>query len=317
MTAMVAVLDDYQNVALSSADWARLDTRANVVIFNEHIAIEEELVQALLPFDVVVAMRERTPFPDRVIEALPRLRLLVTTGLYNASIDIGFAKARGIAVCGTRGLLNPTSELAWGLILAVTRNIPREDSSVRQGGWQVSVGTELAGHTLGVVGLGELGQRVARVGHAFDMGVIAWSQNLTAEQAARHGAKRVDKDVLFSESDVVTIHLRLSERTAGLVGAHELSLMRPTSYIVNTSRGPIIDEPALVSALSSRRIAGAALDVFDEEPLPSEHPFRALPNTVLTPHIGYVGRGTYEIFFADVVDDIGNWLDGTPVRVIG
>lgn len=316
MAVNVAVLDDYQKVALQSADWSDLSRRATITVFNENIAREDSLIEALQPFEVVVAMRERTPFPARVIQALPRLKLLVTTGPYNASIDAAAATEQGVIVCGTGGLLHPTSELTWGLIHAVTRNIPREDQAIRQGRWQTSVGAELGGRTLGIVGLGKLGQRVARVARAFDMNVIGWSQNLTAETAAEHGATLVTKEALFAESDVVTVHLVLSDRTRGLIGSRELGLMKPTSYIVNTSRGPIIDEAALVAALRSGAIAGAALDVFDAEPLPADHPFRSLANTVLTPHIGYVGQETYRIFYADVVDDIDNWLNGTPVRVI-
>jgi phosphoglycerate dehydrogenase-like enzyme len=316
MATNIAVLDDYQDVALSSADWSGLSGHSSITVFNDYIADQDRLIETLQPFEVVVAMRERTPFPADVIRALPRLKLLITTGPANASIDVAAATEQGITVCGTGGLLNPTSELTWGLILAVARNIPQEDQAIRAGRWQTSVGIELGGRTLGIIGLGKLGQRVARVAHAFDMNVIAWSQNLTAETAAEHGATLVTKEVLFAESDIVTVHLVLSDRTRGLIGSAELGLMRPTSYLVNTSRGPIVDEAALVAALASGAIAGAGLDVFDREPLPSDHPFRSLANTVLTPHIGYVGQETYRIFYADIVDDISNWLAGTPVRVI-
>jgi phosphoglycerate dehydrogenase-like enzyme len=316
MATNIAVLDDYQDVALSSADWSELSGHSSITVFNDYIADQDRLIETLQPFEVVVAMRERTPFPADVIRALPRLKLLITTGPANASIDVAAATEQGITVCGTGGLLNPTSELTWGLILAVARNIPQEDQAIRAGRWQTSVGIELGGRTLGIIGLGKLGQRVARVAHAFDMNVIAWSQNLTAETAAEHGATLVTKEVLFAESDIVTVHLVLSDRTRGLIGSAELGLMRPTSYLVNTSRGPIVDEAALVAALASGAIAGAGLDVFDREPLPSDHPFRSLANTVLTPHIGYVGQETYRIFYADIVDDISNWLAGTPVRVI-
>jgi phosphoglycerate dehydrogenase-like enzyme len=316
MATNIAVLDDYQDVALSSADWSELSGHSSITVFNDYIADQDRLIETLQPFEVVVAMRERTPFPADVIRALPRLKLLITTGPANASIDVAAATEQGITVCGTGGLLNPTSELTWGLILAVARNIPQEDQAIRAGRWQTSVGIELGGRTLGIIGLGKLGQRVARVAHAFDMNVIAWSQNLTAETAAEHGATLVTKEVLFAESDIVTVHLVLSDRTRGLIGSAELGLMKPTSYLVNTSRGPIVDEAALVAALASGAIAGAGLDVFDREPLPSDHPFRSLANTVLTPHIGYVGQETYRIFYADIVDDISNWLAGTPVRVI-
>jgi phosphoglycerate dehydrogenase-like enzyme len=316
MATNIAVLDDYQDVALSSADWSELSGHSSITVFNDYIADQDRLIETLQPFEVVVAMRERTPFPADVIRALPRLKLLITTGPANASIDVAAATEQGITVCGTGGLLNPTSELTWGLILAVARNIAQEDQAIRAGRWQTSVGIELGGRTLGIIGLGKLGQRVARVAHAFDMNVIAWSQNLTAETAAEHGATLVTKEVLFAESDIVTVHLVLSDRTRGLIGSAELGLMKPTSYLVNTSRGPIVDEAALVAALASGAIAGAGLDVFDREPLPSDHPFRSLANTVLTPHIGYVGQETYRIFYADIVDDISNWLAGTPVRVI-
>ena len=317
MATKVAILDDYQNVALSSADWGPLAGRVEVEVFNDYIAAPDELIRVLAPFEVIVAMRERTPFPGTLIESLPDLKLLITTGPANASFDIQTANARGVVVSGTGGLLNPTSELTWGLILAVTRNIPLEDRAIREGGWQVSIGPELGGHTLGILGLGSLGQRVAKVAHAFDMKVNAWSPNLTKEKAEEHGATLVTKDELFSESDIVTIHLVLSDRSRGTVGAHELGLMRPTAYLVNTSRGPIVDEAALVDALRTNKIAGAALDVFDKEPLPLEHPFRSLPNTVLTPHIGYVGSEIYGIFYTHIVEDIAAWLDGSPVRVIG
>lgn len=312
----VAVLDDYQHVAIESADWSPLDQRASVQVFDRHIGDAEGLIRALHPFGVIVAMRERTPFPATLLRELPNLRLLITTGPANASFDMPAATEQGVIVSGTGGLLHPTSELAWGLILAVTRNIPREDRAIREGGWQQTVGPELAGRTLGVLGLGRLGQRVARVAHAFDMNVVAWSQNLTKETAKEHGATLVEKDELFATSDVVTIHLVLSERTQGLVSARELDLMSRTAYIVNTSRGPIVDEGALIEALRNGTIAGAGLDVFDREPLPVDHPLRSLPNTVLTPHIGYVAKDIYEIFFRDVVEDILAWLDGSPIRVI-
>jgi phosphoglycerate dehydrogenase-like enzyme len=316
MTKQVLVLDDYQKVALQSADWSRLEGRAEVHVHHEHLASEADVIEALQDYDAVVAMRERTAFPRRVLDRLPRLRLLVTTGPSNAAIDLAAAQDNGVVVCGTRGAFPAPAELTWALIHALTRNIVQEDRALRDGTWQTTIGTELAGRTLGIVGLGRLGQRVARVAHAFDMNVVAWSENLTAEQAAESGATLVGKDELFASSDVVTVQLQLSERTAGLIGAHELGLMRPTAYLVNTSRGPIVDETALVEALRSGSIAGAGLDVFDQEPLPADHPLRYLPNTVLTPHIGYVARDLYAIFYADAVDDVDNWLSGTPIRVI-
>ena len=317
MTTRIAVLDDYQNVALRSADWSPLADRAEVTVFNEHLGDAAKVIDALQPFDVVVAMRERTPFPAEVLTALPRLKLLITTGMGNASIDIAAATERGITVCGTRGLLSPTSELAWGLIHCLARNIPGEDQALRSGRWQTSVGIELAGRTLGILGLGPLGQRMARVALAFDMQVVAWSQNLTAEAAGEHGVTRVDKDELFTRSDILTIHMRLSDRTRGLVTARELALMKPTAYLVNTSRGPVVDDAALVDALTSGTIAGAGIDVYDVEPLPADHPLRTAPNTVLTPHIGYVAQDTYRIFFTEIVEDIAQWLDESPVRTLG
>jgi phosphoglycerate dehydrogenase-like enzyme len=316
MTTQVEVLDDYQHVALQSADWSRLDGRAEVHVQHEHQASEADLVASLRDADVVIAMRERTAFPRHVLDQLPRLRLLVTTGPSNAAIDVAAAQANGVVVCGTGGAYPAPAELTWALIHALTRKIVEEDRALRSGSWQTTLGTELSGRTLGIVGLGRLGQRVARVAHAFDMTVVAWSENLTSEQATEVGASLVGKDELFTSSDIVSVHLQLSPRTTGLIGSRELGLMRPTAYLVNTSRGPIVDEPALVEALRSRSIAGAGLDVFDEEPLPADHPLLSVPDTVLTPHIGYVTRDLYAIFYGDVVDDIDSWLAGTPVRVV-
>jgi phosphoglycerate dehydrogenase-like enzyme len=312
----VAVLDDYQDAAPRSADWSLLDGRAEISFFSDHLDAHDDIVARLEPFDVIVAMRERTPFPRSLLAALPALRLLITTGPANASFDLVAAKEHGVTICGTGGLLHPTSELAWGLILAVARHIPAEDRAVRQGQWQRTLGAELGHRTLGLLGLGGLGQKMARVAHAFDMRVVAWSQNLTAERAEQVGVTRVDKDELFSGSDVVSVHLQLSDRTRGLVGAREFALMRPTAIFVNTSRGPIVDEAALVDALRDDRIAGAGLDVFDQEPLPADHPLVGLPNTVLTPHLGFVSAETYGIFYTHAVEDILGWLDGNPVRVI-
>jgi phosphoglycerate dehydrogenase-like enzyme len=308
----VAVLDDYQGVALGCADWSRLE----VEVFPDHLADDDALVERLAPFDAVVAMRERTPFTRARLERLPNLRLLVTTGMRNASIDLDAAREHGVIVSGTGSLGPPTAELAWALILALTRHVPAEDRAMREGGWQHTIGPELAGHRLGIVGLGRLGARMAAIGRAFEMEPVAWSQNLTAERAAEAGAELVGKEELFSTADVVTIHLVLSDRTRGLVGAPELALMRPTAYLVNTSRGPIVDEGALLDALHGGRIAGAALDVYDTEPLPADHPLRRAPNTVLTPHIGYVTTGTYEVFYREAVEDIDRWLAGAPIRVL-
>jgi phosphoglycerate dehydrogenase-like enzyme len=312
----IAVLDDHQSVSGRFADWSRLPEPADVVAFPDHLADEDAVAERLAPFDVVVAMRERTPFPRTLLERLPRLRLLVTTGARNAAIDVAAARDLGIPVCGTGGHAPGTAELTWALILAVARQVPREDAAVRAGHWQTTVGTDLAGATLGIVGLGRLGSRVARIGQAFDMDVVAWSANLTDERAAEVGVRRVGKEELFATADVVTLHVVLSERTRGLVGAAELGRMKPTAILVNTSRGPVVDEAALVDALTAGRLAGAGLDVFDREPLPPESPLRRAPRTVLTPHIGYVTRATYEVFYRDAVDDVVAFLAGTPVRVL-
>jgi phosphoglycerate dehydrogenase-like enzyme len=313
----VAILDDYQGVALRLADWGSLPAGTDVVVFGDHVADEAAGAARLADFDVVVAMRERTPFPRTLIERLPRLRLLVTTGMRNASIDLRAAADHGILVCGTGGLPSPTAELTWALILALVRHVPREDRATRGGGWQETLGTTLAGKTLGVLGLGQLGSRVAGVGRAFEMEVLAWSQNLSAERAAAVGATLAGgRDELLARADVVTIHLVLSERTRGLLGARELALMRPSAYLVNTSRGPIVDERALIAALQAGAIAGVGLDVYDEEPLPSDHPLRRLPNTVITPHLGYVTEETYRIFYAQALEDVRGFLAGAPVRVL-
>ena len=314
----IAILDDYQNVAMSMADWRSLPAGVSAEAFSDHLADEDAVARRLAPFGIAVAMRERTPFTRSLLERLPNLRLLVTTGMRNAAIDIAAASELGITVCGTNGLAQPTAELTWALILALARRIPAEDAAVKRGAWQVSVGEGVHGKTLGVMGLGRLGSQVARVGAAFGMDVLAWSQNLTAERAADCGAAlAASKDALMAESDFLTIHLILSRRTRGLVGERELALMKPSAYLVNTSRGPIVDESALIAALSSNAIAGAGLDVFDEEPLPSAHPFRSLPNTVITPHMGYVTAETYRVFYGDAVENISAFLNGAPIRTLG
>jgi phosphoglycerate dehydrogenase-like enzyme len=312
----VALLDDYQHVALDMADWKSLPPGTEVVAFEDHLSDDDALVRRLADFDVVMAMRERTPFTRALLERLPRLKLLITAGMRNASIDMAAAGARGITVCGTAGLPYPTAELTWGLILALFRRIPAEDRATREGRWQISLGLGLNGKTLGVLGLGTLGSRVAKVALALEMKVLAWSQNLTAERAAAAGAELVDKDELLARSDVVSIHLVLSARTRGLLGARELGLMRPTAHLVNTSRGPIVDEAALIAALRAGTIAGAGLDTFDVEPLPADHPFRSLPNIVITPHLGYVTEETYRIFYGHALEDIQAFLRGAPVRVL-
>jgi phosphoglycerate dehydrogenase-like enzyme len=311
----LAVLDDFQGVASGLADWGSLP-ETEVVFFRDHVTQTDRLVDLLRPFDALIAMRERTPFPRPLLGRLPRLRLLVTTGMRNASIDMRAAAELGITVCGTGGSATNTAELTWALILAVVRKVPAEDTSVRAGGWQLSVGADLAGRTLGVLGLGRIGSRVARVARAFDMNVIAWSQNLSAEAATAAGAVRVEKQELFARSDVLTIHLVLSERTRGLVGAAELALMKPTAFLVNTSRGPIVDEAALIDVLKEDRIAGAGLDVYDVEPLPLDHPLRNLHRTVVTPHLGYVSWDAYQTFFGEAVEDVAAFLTGRPLRVL-
>ncbi|AQT81030.1 hydroxyacid dehydrogenase [Mycolicibacterium litorale] len=305
----VAVLDDYQNVALEMADWSPVSSRADITVFNDHIFDPDELVTRLAPFDVIMVMRERTPLPRSIIERLPRLKMIASTGPFNAAIDMAAAEDHGIYVGTTGGSVASTVELTWALILAGARDLVAESVSVRTGGWQVSVGTELSGRVLGILGLGRIGARVARIGEAFGMRVIAWSQNLTAQAAAELGAEYVAKEELFGRSDVLTIHMKLSERSTGLVGAPELALMKSTALLVNTSRGPIVEEAALVEALRTRTIAAAALDVFDIEPLPAQHPLRALTNVIATPHIGYVADRPYRIFYRDAVGAISEWLD--------
>jgi phosphoglycerate dehydrogenase-like enzyme len=298
------------------ADWTSLPKGTEVQFFLDHLADEDGLAERLTEFDVVAGMRERTPFPRSLLNRLPNLRLLVTTGRRNASFDTQAATELGIVVCGTGGAGEGPTELTWGLIIGLLRQIPLEDQRTRQGKWGTTVGIGLRGKTLGLLGLGHIGSLVARVGNAFGMDVIAWSQNLTAQRAAECAATLVDKDTLFRDSDIVSVHLVLSDRTRGLVGAHELGLMKPNSYLVNTSRGPIIDEAALVDLLQRGAIAGAALDTFDVEPLPPAHPLLALPNTVLAPHNGYVTEEAYQAFYSGIVEDITSFAGGDPVRVL-
>jgi phosphoglycerate dehydrogenase-like enzyme len=304
----IAILDDYQNVALQMADWSSLATTAEITVFNDRVAGTPELVERLLPFDVVCVMRERTPLSREILEQLPRLKLIASTGPQNASIDMATTKERGIAVTGTGFRMTSAIELTWALILGSARHIPQENNSLRRGLWQTGLGHELHGKTLGVLGLGNIGREVARIGHAFGMNVIAWSENLTREVAEAASATLVDRRDLFRRADIVTIHLVLSKRTTDLVGAPELELMKPTARLINTSRGPIVNEAALVRALRSRTIAGAALDVFDEEPLPTGHPFRLLDNVLATPHIGFVSEELYRTLYGDVVTSIATWL---------
>ena len=312
----VAVLDDYQDVARKMTDWSVLPADVEVAVFRDHLTDQAAVAKRLKDFDIVMAMRERTPFPRTLLEQLSRLQLLTTTGMRNAAIDMQAAADCKVLVCGTGGILYPTAELTWGLILSLLRHIPDEDQATRAGSWQVSMGLGLNGKTLGLMGLGRLGSEVARVGNAFQMDVIAWSQNLTAERAAECGATLVSKDELLARADILSIHLVLSARSRGLIGHQELNRMKPTAYLINTSRGPIVDEAALIAALRTETIAGAGLDVFDEEPLPRDHPLRRTANTVITPHIGYVTQETYQVFFDETVENIQAFLQGAPVRVL-
>jgi phosphoglycerate dehydrogenase-like enzyme len=305
----IAVLDDYQSAALESADWSVLRDRADITVFQDHLADPDAVIERLLPFDVVCVMRERTPLPRKVIERLPNLKLIASTGSANASIDVAAAGDRGITVVHTGYRSDPTVEFTWALILACARHIVTESNSVRSGGWQQTVGVDLRGKTLGVLGLGNVGSEVARIGSAFGMKLIAWSQNMTAETAKATGAILVSKDQLFERADILTIHLVLSSRTRGLVGAAELEKMKPTAWLINASRGPIVEEQALITALQNKRLAGAAIDVFDIEPLPPSHPFRTLDNVLATPHIGYVSQDLYKTFYEDTVSNIRKWLD--------
>jgi D-3-phosphoglycerate dehydrogenase len=312
-----AILDDYQNVAMGFADWSPVAKDVEIKVFNKPFAGQDEAIKALQGFAIIVGMRERTPFPRKMIDALPDLKLLITTGARNNSFDIKACAERGITVCGTGAVGSPTSGIAFGLMLELTRRIGFENARLKAGeAWQVTIGRDLEGLTLGILGLGRLGQRSATVGKAFGMNTIAWSQNLTVEKAEAAGVQLVSKEDLFQKADIVTIHLVLSDRSRGLVGAKELGLMKKTSYLINTSRGPIVDERSLIAALQAKSIAGAGLDVFDTEPLPLDHPFRTLDNVVITPHLGYVSEQNYRKYFPDIVEDIRAWLDGKPVRVI-
>jgi D-3-phosphoglycerate dehydrogenase len=318
MRLRCAILDDYQNVALAFADWSRVKDDIDITALNEHLGDADKVIAALADFPIVCAMRERTPFPRAVIEALPKLKLLITTGMRNASIDLDAAKARGIVVCGTPAFGNATAAVAAGLMLELARRIGYENARLKAGAvWQTTIGLDLEGLTLALLGLGKLGARMAEIGRAFKMDVIAWSQNLTPEKSKDAGAERVSREDLFRRADFISIHLQLSDRTRGLVGVREIGLMKKTAYLINTSRGPIVDEAALLAALREKRIAGAGLDVFDVEPLPVGHPFRKLDNVVITPHLGYVAEQNYRVFFGGMADDIRAFLDGKPVRVLG
>ena len=309
-TVTVAVLDDYQNVALRLADWSVLDGRAAVTVFDDHLADTDAVVERLKDFDVLCVMRERTPLPRATLERLPNLKLIVSTGARNAAIDVTAAAERGVAVAFTGYTSAPTIEMTWALILAASRHIVAENLAFRRGAWQQGLGVGLAGKTLGVLGLGRVGGAVARIGAMFGMTVIAWSPNMTPERAAEAGAMLVTKQELLKQSDVLTIHMVLSPKTRGLLGADELDLMKTSALLVNTSRGPLIDETALVNALTSRKIALAAIDVLDVEPLPDDHPLRSLENVLGTPHIGYVADDLYRTFYGDTVKAIDAWLAG-------
>jgi phosphoglycerate dehydrogenase-like enzyme len=317
MPVRCAILDDYQTVALKLADWAKIKERVDIKVFSEHLGGPDKVIAALQGFEIIVAMRERTGFPKKVIDALPALKLLVTTGMRNASIDTEAARARGVTVCGTGTFGNPTSGVAVGLMLELTRRIGYENARLHAGApWQTTIGLDLEGMTLGILGLGKLGTRTANIAKAFGMKVIAWSQNLTPDKCREAGVDYAAKDELFRQSDFITIHVVLSARTRGLIGAAELALMKPTAYLINTSRGPIVDEAALIAALRGGKIAAAGLDVFDVEPLPLDHPFRKMDNVVITPHLGYVSEQNYRRYFADAVEDIIGFLDGKPMRVL-
>ncbi len=316
MTTRIAILDDYQNSALAAADWDSLGADAEVTVFDTYLEGEAAVADALQGFDVVIGMRERTAFPKSLIDALPNLKLLITTGMRNFSFDMEAAREKGIVVCGTAMSGYPTSEHAVGLLMALFRKIPLENTVMHEGGWQGDVPEGMKAKTLGVLGLGNLGAKFAKVGLALDMNVIAWSENLTEERCAEVGVNYVEKDALFAESDAISIHLVLSDRTRGLVGKSELALMKPTAYLINTSRGPIVDEAALIEALTNATIAGAGIDVYDVEPLPKDHPIRRLKNAVLTGHTGYVVKELYTAAYGDAVENIQAWIKGAPVRVL-
>jgi phosphoglycerate dehydrogenase-like enzyme len=313
-----AILDDYQNVALKMADWSSITGDVDITVFNKHLGDTPDAARVLQGFPIICAMRERTPFPRAMFEKLPDLKLLMTTGMVNRAIDLDAAKERGVTVCGTGGFGNPTAGIAFGLMLELTRRIGFENARLKAGEpWQVTIGPDLEGLTLGVIGLGKLGTRVSRIGAAFGMKVIAWSQNLTAERAKENNVGFAgSKEELLRQSDIVSIHVPLSPRSRGMLGENELALLKPTALLINTSRGPIIDQAPLLEALRNKKIGGAGFDVYDVEPLPVDHPFRKLDNVVLTPHLGYVSQQNYRVYFPHVIEDIRGWLDGKPVRVI-
>ena len=314
----IAILDDYQHVALKMADWSGLEKRCQIDIIDKPLMVPDQAMRVLAPYDVICMLRERTAAPRELLANLPNLKLLAITGPKHRTLDMDAATEHGILVCHSSahaGAHQGTPELAFALMFAAIRHIPQEDRAIREGQWQSSLGIQLFGRTLGLVGLGKIGRKVASVAQAFGMNVIAWSQNLTEESAAEAGVKRVEKDDLFRQSDIISLHLVLSERTLGVVGRHELSLMKPTAYIINTSRGPLIDEAALIDTLRHHRIAGAGLDVYWQEPIPHDHPLLTFDNTVLTPHLGYVVEESYRAFYGDLVEAVTAWLDGKPIRM--
>ncbi len=313
----LAILDDYVNAALAMADWQSLPDSIETVVFDHHLGHDEDVVvDALAPFDILVCMRERTPLPASILQRLPNLKLIVTTGMRNLAIDTQLAAERGIPVCGTGMTTYAAAEHSWALLMGLAKNLSAEDRSMKTGGWHLDYAIPLNGRTIGLIGLGKLGSQVARYAQAFEMDVIAWSENLTAERAAECGARRVDRDTLLRTSDYVVIHQVLSDRTRGLIGEAELALMKPTAFLVNTSRGPIVQEQALIKALKARQIAGAGLDVFDVEPLPVEHPYRSLDNALLTGHTGYVVKDGLARAYTEALEDVQAWLNGESVRVI-
>jgi len=316
MSVQIAVIDDWQNVASGVVDWSVLASVGQVHFLHDYPADTATLIERLQGFEVICVMRERTTFDQALLQGLPKLKLLVTGGMRNAAIDIPAAKALGIQVCGTDSYKHAAPELTWALIMASTRNLLAEANSLRAGGWQVGLGGDLHGKTLGILGLGSIGQKVAKFGQAFGMRVIAWSENLTPERAAESGVTWVSKRELFEQADVLSIHLVLSDRSRGLVDAEALGWMKPTAHLVTPPRGPIVDEAALIDALASGRLAGAALDVYAQEPLPAEHPFRRLPNVLATPHVGYVSEQNYRQFYQQMIEDIQAWAKGVPLRAL-
>lgn len=313
----LAIIDDYQNVALAMTDWSPLADDVSISVFNDHLDDENALVDRLRDFEIICVMRERTPFPESLLKRLPNLEHLFTPGMGNASIDVAAARRQGVLVSGSPTLAHSTAELAWGLIVALARKITAEERATHAGEWQTTIGEGLSGKILGIIGLGRIGKLVSDVGHAFGMTVIAWSPNLTSERCEGTSARYATKDDLLSKSDVVTIHLRLGDGTRALLSRRELELMKPTAFLINTSRGPIVDEQALVEALETGTIGGAGLDVFDVEPLPLDHPLRKTPNTVITPHLGFVTVENYRVFFRAAVENIRAWLDGQPINTLG